>query len=462
MKIRFSFRTIEGPHAAPAALPIERGDRMAWDFQTEPEFQEHLDWIRTFKQDHIEPLDVLHPKLAFHPLEGGLRVYVKDLQRQVKERGLWAPHLGPDLGGQGFGQLKLGLINEILGGSAWAPNIFGTAAPDTGNAEIIAHYGTEAQKATYLQPLLDGECFSCFSMTEPHAGADPTMFTTEAVRDGDEWVINGRKYFSSNARTSRFVIVMALTNKDVSPYQGMSMFLVPSDTPGIEIERHVGLFDESEEEGMHALIRYRDVRVPADHLLGGEGQAFVIAQTRLGGGRIHHAMRSVGTMRKALDMMCERALSRDTKGSKLADKQMVQSDIAESYAQLEMFRLFVLRTAWEIDRTGDYKGDPQDIAAIKFLMPRVLQDIVYRSMHLHGALGVSNEMPFSAMWQSAPVLATADGPTEVHKVTVAQQVLRGYTAAEGEWPSEYLPAKREWARQVLDERLAELGTEVAS
>jgi acyl-CoA dehydrogenase len=432
---------------------------MAWDFSTEPEFQEHLDWIREFKSEQIEPLDVLHPKLAFHPLEGDLAMYVRDLQRQVKERGLWAAHLGPELGGQGFGQLKLGLINEILGGSHWAPIIFGTAAPDTGNAEIIAHYGTEAQKAEYLQPLLDGECFSCFSMTEPHAGADPTMFTTEAVRDGDEWVINGRKYYSSNARTSRFVIVMALTNKDISPYKGMSMFLVPSDTPGIEIERHIGLFEEPEDEGMHALIRYDDVRVPLDNLLGEEGQAFVIAQTRLGGGRIHHAMRSVGTMRKALDMMCERALSRETKGSLLADKQMVQSDIADCYAKLEMFRLLVLQTAWKIDQTHDYKQTRKDIAAIKFTMPEVLQEIVYKSMHLHGALGVSNEMPFATMWQTAPVMAVADGPTEVHKVTVAQQVLRDHRPAPGEWPTEFLPARRAWAREVLDERIAELGAE---
>jgi acyl-CoA dehydrogenase len=165
---------------------------------------------------------------------------VRALKQQVRDQGLWAPHLGPELGGRGFGQVKLALINEILGASSWAPVIFGTAAPDTGNAEIIARYGTEEQKERYLQPLLEGECFSCFSMTEPHAGSDPTMFTTRAVRDGDEWVITGRKYFSSNARTSRFVIVMAVTNPDVSAYKGMSMFLVPSDTPGVRVERHVG------------------------------------------------------------------------------------------------------------------------------------------------------------------------------------------------------------------------------
>ena len=291
------------------------------------------------------------------------------MQDEVRAEGLWGAHLGPELGGKGFGQLKLALINEILGTSSWAPIVFGTAAPDTGNAEIIAHYGTEAQKEKYLQPLLNGECFSCYSMTEPHAGADPKMFTTRAVKDGDEWVINGYKFFSSNARTARFIIVMAVTDPDVSAYQGMSMFLVPTDTPGLDVERHIGLMGEGPDEGMHALIHYNDCRVPADALLGGEGQAFAVAQTRLGGGRVHHAMRTVGVCQKALDMMCERALSRETQGSILADKQMVQSDIADAYAELIQFRLLVLYTAWEIDRYHDYKRVRKNIATIKFLTP---------------------------------------------------------------------------------------------
>ena len=427
-----------------------------WDFSTEPEFQEQLEWIREFRNEMIAPLDLLHQPLAFHPLQGDLGVYVKSLQQQVKDRGLWAAHLGPELGGQGFGQLKLGLINEILGGSSWSPIIFGTAAPDTGNAEVIAHYGTEAQKAKYLQPLLNGECFSCFSMTEPQAGSDPKQFKTFAVKDGDEWVINGRKYYSSNARTAKFIIVMAWTNREVAVHKGMSMFLVPTDTPGIEVERHIGMFQESEEEGMHALIHYNNVRVPAENLLGGEGMGFHVAQTRLGGGRVHHAMRSIGLCQRALDMMCERVLSRTTQGSLLADKQMVQSDIAESYAQLESFRLLVLKTAWEMDKYHDYARIRKNIAAVKFMMPKVLQDIVYRAMHVHGALGVSNEMPFSNMWNYAATMSVVDGPTEVHKVTVAKEVLKDYKPAAGEWPSEFLPTKREWAERVLAERIAQL------
>ncbi|HEU5032309.1 MAG TPA: acyl-CoA dehydrogenase family protein [Spirillospora sp.] len=424
---------------------------MAWEFRTEPEFEKKLDWIRRFREDCIEPLDILHPGRAFHPLDDELGPVVRGLKRQVRDQGLWAPHLGPELGGRGFGQLKLALINEILGSSGWAPVVFGTAAPDTGNAEIIARYGTEEQKERYLQPLLEGECFSCFSMTEPHAGSDPTMFTTRAVRDGDDWVVTGRKFFSSNARTSSFVIVMAVTDPDVNPYKGMSMFLVPSDTPGVRVERHVGTLGEGTDEGMHALIHYDGVRVPGDALLGGEGQAFAIAQTRLGGGRVHHAMRVVGQCQKALDMMAERALSRETQGSRLADKQLVQADLAESYAQLTQFRLFVLYTAWQIDEYQDYKRVRKDIAAIKFLTPKVLHDVVYRSMHLHGALGVSNEMPFADMWNGAAVMAVVDGPTEVHKITVAREVLRGREPAPGLWPTQHLPARREWARERLED-----------
>ncbi len=426
---------------------------MAWDFSTDPEFEQKLEWIRRFKAEHIDPLDLLYPGRAFFPLDEETGPIVEPLKQKVKDEGLWAAHLGPELGGKGFGQVKLALINEILGTSSWAPIVFGTAAPDTGNAEIIAHYGTEEQKARWLQPLLNGECFSCYSMTEPHAGADPKMFKTRAVRDGDEWVINGWKYFSSNARTAKFIIVMAVTNPDVSPYKGMSMFLVPTDTPGLEIERHIGLIGERREEGMHALIHYDDVRVPAENLLGGEGEAFVIAQTRLGGGRVHHAMRSVGVCQRALDMMCERALSRETQGSLLADKQLVQADIADSYAELMQFRLLVLYTAWQIDKFKDYKRVRKDIATIKFLTPKVLHDVVWRSMHLHGALGVSNEMPFGGMWTAAAVLSVADGPSEVHKVTAAREILKGYRPSPGDWPTEHLPTRTAEARAWLAEQL---------
>ncbi len=272
-------------------------------------------------------------------------------------------------------------------------------------------------------------------------------------------MISGWKYFSSNARSARFVIVMAVSNPDVHPYQGMSMFLVPTDAPGFDLVRNIGIGTEPEGEGSHALIHYDDVRVPADSLLGGEGNAFVIAQTRLGGGRVHHAMRTVGNCQKALDMMCERVLSRETQGGLLAEKQMVQSDLADSYADLMQFRLMVLYTAWKIDRYQDYKRVRKDIATIKFLTPKVLQDVVWRAMHVHGALGTSNEMPFARMWAGVPSMAAVDGPSEVHKITVAREMLKDYSPHEGLWPSEFLPTKRDAARAKL---AADIEHEVAN
>ncbi|MFV0316799.1 MAG: acyl-CoA dehydrogenase family protein [Microthrixaceae bacterium] len=401
-----------------------------------------------FVRDEIEPLDALFGNLTFHSVDEPLRTMVAGLKDRVRERGLWACHLGPDLGGQGYGQLKLALMNEILGRSSWAPIVFGCAAPDTGNAEIIAHYGTPEQKQRWLTPLLEGEVFSCYSMTEPQGGSDPTMFTTRAVRDGDEWVISGEKFFSSNLRTASFLIVMAVTDPDVSAYQGMSMFLVPSDAPGIEVLANIGLGAESWGEGMHAHVRYDAVRVPAENLLGGEGQAFAVAQTRLGGGRIHHAMRAVAMARRSFEAMCERALSRETKGEVLARKQMVQEMVADSWIQLQSFRLMVLHTAWLIDQSSTAQARRQ-IAACKVLAAEVLSDISRRAQHLHGALGVSNLMRFPT--EVGTMMGIMDGPTEVHKVSVARSVLKDHSPSGDLWPTEFGPRRAVRARRRFDE-----------
>ncbi len=422
---------------------------MAWDFRTDPQYQEKLDWAAQFVREKVDPLDLAWPHLQYHPLTAQRRSVVLPLKQQVRDQGLWACHLGADLGGQGYGQLKLALLNEILGQSSWAPIVFGCQAPDTGNAEIIAHYGTEEQKAKYLQPLLDGELFSCYSMTEPHAGADPTEFTTTARKDGDEWVIDGWKFFSSNAQTAEFFIVMAYTDRDIGPYRGMSMFIVPRESDGLTIERNFALFNEASGEGSHALIHYDGLRVPSENLLGGEGQAFAVAQTRLGGGRVHHAMRTVGVAQRALDMMCERALSRTTKGQLLARKQMVQAMIADSWIDLQQFRLLVLRTAWLIDETKDYMKVRKDIAAIKVLTPRVLEGIARRAIQVHGALGLTRDMPLGGMLVGGIALGLADGPTEVHQQTVAKELLKLYQPADGIWPSAYLPPRREDAERAL-------------
>ena len=421
-----------------------------WDFETEPDYQEKLDWADAFVREEVEPLDHVLGS-PFDKSNPRVIDLIRPLQQQVKDQQLWACHLGPELGGPGYGQVKLALLNEILGRSGWAPTIFGCQAPDSGNAEILAHYGTEEQKALYLAPLLENHISSCYSMTEPHAGADPTLFTTRAELDGEEWVINGEKWFSSNAKYSTFLIVMAVTNPDVSAYQGMSMFIVPTDTPGVEFVRNVGLGTESEEHASHAYLRYNDVRVPADHVLGGEGQAFAIAQTRLGGGRIHHAMRTIATLKQAFDLMCERALSRDVRGGNLASLGITQEKIADSWIEIEQFRLLVLRTAWLIDKHNDYKRVRKDISAIKAAMPKVLHDVVQRSMHLHGSLGVSNEMPFSSWMLAAEVMGLADGPTENHKVVLARQLLKTYEPHEGLFPRAHLPAVRAAAREKLSD-----------
>jgi acyl-CoA dehydrogenase len=283
-------------------------------------------------------------------------------------------------------------------------------------------------------------------MTEPHAG-EPGEFICGAVQDGDDWVINGEKWFTSNGAAADFLIVMAVTSPDKPLLERASMFIVDRDTPGVEIVRNVHTLGTPLKEnynvtggGGHAYIRYDNVRVPRDALLGEEGAGFVGSQTRLSGGRVHHAMRAVGVCAKALDMMCERALSRKAKGEWLSDLQMVQQDIADSYIQLKQFRLHVLYTAWLIDKTKAYTREVRkEIASIKISAAKVNHDIIYRAIHLHGALGMSNETPLGEMWMAAPQMGIMDGTTEVHKANLAKLLLRDYDACEDLFPTYHLP-----------------------
>ncbi|OHV03751.1 acyl-CoA dehydrogenase family protein [Mycobacterium talmoniae] len=418
---------------------------MAWDFSTEPEFEAKLAWIRDFVRDEVEPLEVLFPGCEYLPLDEERRRIVDPLKDRVREQGLWAPHLGPELGGQGFGAVKLTLINEILGRSSWAPIVFGTQAPDTGNAEILARFGTADQKDRYLAPLLSGEIFSCFSMTEPQGGADPRVFTTRAVRDGDDWVISGRKYFSSNASVASFFIVVAITDPEVPVHVGASTFLIPAGTPGLVIEATHHLVGAHHHEPGHSLVRYDDVRVPADAILGEPGQGFLVAQSRLAGGRLHHAMRSIGVAQRALDMMARRAKSRFTQGSSLADKQLVQAFIADSYAELVGFRLTVLHAAWLIDTAGE-KAARGEIGVCKILASQVLKSIGLRAIQVHGAMGLTEQLPLTNVLLGGVALGLADGPTEAHKVNLARLLLKDYDAEDPEWPSEFLDNRIEAAR----------------
>jgi acyl-CoA dehydrogenase len=408
-----------------------------WDFETDPEYQAKLDWADAFVREEIEPLRLILPN-PFDVKDPYRNALIRPLQQKVKEQGLWATHLPPELGGLGDGQVKLALLNEILGRAANAPMIFGCMAPDTGNAEILAHYGTDQLKRDYLQPLLDGELFSCFSMTEPQGGSDPLEFTCKATLDGDHWVIEGEKWFSSMAKHAAFLIAMVVTDPDDKPYRRHTMIVVPTDTPGIEIIRNVGIggwgerLDPSAE---HAHIRYNQVRVPVSNTLGNRGEAFVVAQTRLGGGRIHHAMRTVGMAQAALDMMMERAVSRKTKGKPLSEMQMVQEMVADSWLELEQFRLLLMRTAWKIDKLNDYNKVRADISAVKVGMTKVLKAIADRALQVHGSFGVSDEAPFVHMVLNAYHVGLADGPTELHKSTMARLLLRQVKPCEDVFPS---------------------------
>jgi acyl-CoA dehydrogenase len=435
---------------------------MAWDFSTEPEFEAKLDWMRAFVREEIIPLETLADH--WRSADGRLRLaaITAPLKEEVKRQGLWAAHLPPDMGGLGFGQVKLGLMHEILGQCVYAPSIFGNNAPDSGNAELLAVGGTDAQRERWMQPLLDGTIRSCFSMTEPGAGADPTLLTTAAIRDGDEWVINGHKWFSSNASISDVLIVMVKTGDDPSPYRNYSMMIVPTDTPGVDILRDVPTMGEPDhrtgEPGGHAEIMYRDVRVPFENVVGGEagiGQGFALAQKRLGPGRIHHAMRWLGQSQRAFDMLCERALSRYAHGSILADKQMIQDWIAQSHAEMQAARLLTLQAAWKMDQlheAGRHASEARvEIGVIKFWGAKVLYDVIDRAIQIHGSLGYTTDLPLESMYRAARAARIYDGPDEVHKVTVARQLLKRYKATEV--PSEHVPTRRKAAIEKFADHL---------
>ena len=435
---RFLLPTAPSPGADPMALFMVRA--MPWDFSTEPEFQAKLDWIRGFVHEEVFPLETLELDWRDY------RKVIVPLTQQVKAQGLWAAHLGPELGGPGYGQVKLGLIHELLGESDLAPPVFGNGAPDSGNSELIAIAGTSDQRERWMQPLLDGRLYSAFSMTEQGTGSDPRQFTTAARREGDDWVINGTKWCVGNATRSDFHIVMARTETgpDADPYRTMSLFIVPTDTPGLDM-RDIGLMHDPRSEGpvhSHSEVRYRDVRVPAENLLGGEGEAFTLAQKRLGPGRIHHCMRWVGVCRRAFDAMCERAVSKSVHGSRLADKGVVQEWIADSKASIEALRLLTLQAAWTIDQNGASSARTE-IAMIKYWGAPIMHEVLDRAIQIHGSIGYSTDLPLEQMYRWSRAARLYDGPDEVHKVTVARRVLREYEPHD--LPTEHVPTRREAA-----------------
>ena len=427
---------------------------MAWDFSTEPEFEEHLSWMRDLVRDEIWPIEAIADEIEQPELDRLLA----PLKGRVKERGLWAAHLPPELGGQGFGQVKLGLMNEILGTSIYAPPAFGCQAPDSGNSEILALAGSEEQKERWLYPLLRGEILSAFSMTEPDTpGSDPTQLRTRAVREGEGYVLNGHKWFTSNGSIADFLIVMAVTDPDAAPHERASMFIVPVDTPGVNLVRDVPNMEQPYEHygmlGGHTEIRYEDVRLGPEALLGKQGEGFLISQHRLVPGRIHHCMRWLGVSRRAFDMMCERSLYRQVRGGLLRDKQTVQNWIAESAAEMQAARLMTLHAAWKIDRFGS-SAARNDVSLIKFFGAKVLHDVVDRALQLHGGLGYSTDMPLEMLYRYARHARFVDGADEVHKEAAARRILRAYEAPEDGVPTEHVPTRRAAARARFADVLA--------
>jgi acyl-CoA dehydrogenase len=423
---------------------------MPWDFETEPEFEEKLAWMREFVKEEVWPLEVIADDVD---QETFMRL-VRSLQDEVKKRQLWATHLPPELGGQGYGQVKLGLMHEIEGTSTWAPLVFGNQAPDSGNSEILAHFGTPEQKEKYLRPLLDGRVRSAFSMTEPEtAGSDPTLLQSSAVLEGDDWVINGHKWYSSNGMIASFLIVMVVTEPEAGPYERASMIIVPTDAPGVKRLRNVPTLGGGEHWGSgHAEIVYDNVRVPKENLLGRRGGGFEIAQIRLGPGRIHHCMRWLGQSRRAFDILCERALQRQAFGGPLARKQTVQNWIADSAAEMQAARLMTLHAAWVIDREGS-SAARQEISMIKFFGAKVLHDVIDRAIQVTGSLGYSSDLPLESMYRHARAARLYDGADEVHRQTVSRLILKDYPTPTGLYPTDHIPTRREAARRKFAELL---------
>jgi len=388
------------------------------DFSISPELETARQRATAFMEQFVYPNE---SKLVE---DDGLPAELEiDLQRRVKDLGLWAPNLPREWGGMGIGYIGQALVNEIIGRSVIAPRLFGNAAPDAGNAELLLIAATPEQKENYLRPLAAGEVRSCFAMTEPEvAGSDPTGLRTTAVRDDDDWVINGHKWFTSGAIGSAFAIVMAVTDATADSHARASMILVPTDTPGFNIVRAVPVMG-SGGVGGHCEIRIEDCRVPVTNLLGELGQGFKLAQARLGPGRIQHCMRWIGAAQRSFEMMCAYALKRQSFGEPLAKKQTVQNWIADSAAEIDAARLMTLNAAWKLDRGDDARIE---ISLIKFFGARVLHDVVDRAIQVHGALGYSKDTPLEMFYRDARAARIYDGPDEVHRQVVAQRILKTF------------------------------------
>lgn len=398
------------------------------DFATSPELEDLLQRTDAFMRDEVYPLE----DAARKSFEDALPA-CNGARERCKAAGLWAPQMPEAYGGMGLEFLPHAHMSEILGRSPLAHYVFGCQAPDAGNMEILHKFGTDTQKDRWLRPLAAGDIRSCFSMTEPdRAGSNPTWMETTAVRDGDQWVINGRKWFTTGGHLADFAIVMAVTNPDAAPHKRASQIIVPTDSPGFVHVRRLSIMgDLGYGWQSHSEIAYEDCRVPVDNLLGQEGFGFMIAQERLGPGRIHHCMRWLGICERALDLMCQRASERLlAPGRPLASQQVIQHWIAESRAQIDAARLMVYQAAWKIDREGTRAARDQ-ISAIKFSVAEVLQRVLDRAIQVHGGLGMTDDTPLSWFYRHERAARIYDGPDEVHKNVLARSILKQYGIEPG-------------------------------
>jgi acyl-CoA dehydrogenase len=399
------------------------------EFTLSPRTEELRDRIRAFLDEHVYPVE----KEALQALDDEVRpgvAYPKilvEIRAKAREEGLWNLFMPDERFGPGLLNWEYAALCEEMGRSpAIAPMAFNCSAPDTGNTEILAEHGTPEQHETWLQPLLDGEIRSCFSMTEPEvAGSDPTTLQTRAELDGSEWVINGHKWFTSGAMGATIAIAMVVTDPDAHPYARASMIIVPVDNPGFNLVRPVPVMGHDGGPG-HCEILYEDCRVPAASLLGPRQAGFVIAQDRLGPGRIHHCMRAIGTAERAIEMMCRRAASREAFGGKLSEKQFVQDFIAKSRMEVDQARLLTMLAAWKMDTEGK-RAARQEISMIKVVAANMVMDVLDRAIQVHGSLGMSDDTPLAGMWRFSRMLKVADGPDEVHKMVIARREINRWS-----------------------------------
>ncbi len=394
------------------------------DFELSPRTKEYYPKVDAFMQENVLPnerkidheAEALGEKFNESPT-------MNEIRKKAKSQGLWNLFLPDPKHGPGFSNFEYAPLCELMGRSFYGARAFNCMAPDTGNMEILAEFGTEDQKKKWLNPCLEGTMRTCFSMTEPDTpGSDPTQLKTRAVRNGDYYVINGRKWFTSNAIGSSFAIAMVVTDPDAEPHRRASQIIVPLDTPGMKIVRPVPVMGHTGGGG-HCEVLYTECKVPVTNILGEEGGGFAISQARLGPGRIHHCMRTIGIAERAVELMCKRANTRWTHGSYLADKSNIQEWIADSRIEIDSTRLMVLNAAWKMDHEGK-RNARNEIAEIKVMAANMVMRVLDRAIQLYGAAGVSDDFPLARFWRDSRALRIADGPDEVHRMVIARRELR--------------------------------------